>query len=85
MGRALEGERDFSRAAEAYESGLAVDPNDTPLLRSAAVARSKLGEYERAVTLLSRALALEPNNPMNRRMLERAQQNLEPSARQDAP
>ena len=85
LGRALEGERDFSRAAEAYESGLAVDPNDTPLLRSAAVARSKLGEYERAVTLLNRALALEPNNPMNRRMLERAQQNLEPSARQDAP
>ena len=85
VGRSLEGERDFSRAAEAYESGLAVDPNDTPLLRSAAVARSKLGEHERAVTLLIRALALEPNNPMNRRMLERAQQNLEPSARQDAP
>jgi NADH:ubiquinone oxidoreductase subunit K len=85
LGRALEGERDFARAAEAYEAGLAVDTNDTALLRSAAVARSRFGEYERAVELLSRALALEPNNPMNRRMLESARHNLDPSAKQDAP
>lgn len=84
-GRALEGERDFSGAAEAYEAGLAVDPNDTALLRSAAAARSMLGGYERAVELLSRALALEPNNSVNRRMLERAQRNLEPPVEQDAP
>jgi hypothetical protein len=85
LGRALERERDFSRAAEAYEAGLAVDPNDTALLRSAAAARSMLGEYERAVELLTRALALEPNNPMNRRMLESARNNLDPSAKQHDP
>ena len=84
-GRALEGERDFSRAAEAYEAGLGAYPNDTALLRSAAAARSVLGEYERAVELLTRALALEPKNPTNRRMLERAQRGLEPSDEQDAP
>ena len=84
-GRALEGERDFSRAAEAYEAGLRLYPNDTALLRSAAAARSVLGEYERAVELLTRALALEPNNPINHRMLERARRGLEPSDEQDAP
>ncbi len=85
VGRALDGKREFSRAAEAYEAGLAVDPNDTALLRSAAAARFKLGGYERAVELLSRALAVEPNNPNNRRMLERARHNLESSAKRDAP
>jgi hypothetical protein len=84
-GRALEGERDFSRAAEAYEAGLAVDPNDTALLRSAAAARSKLGGYERAIEFLTRALELEPNNPMNRQMLERARQRLERSGESGAP
>ncbi len=84
-GRALEGERDFSRAAEAYEAGLRVYPNDTALLRSAAAARSVLGEYKRAVELLTWALALEPKNPMNRRMLERARLGLERSDEQGAP
>jgi hypothetical protein len=84
VGRALEAERDLSGAAEAYEAGLAVDPNDTALLRSAAAARSKLGEYARAIELLTRAIQAEPNNPANRRMLERAQHNLERSAEQDA-
>jgi predicted Zn-dependent protease len=74
----------LSGAAEAYEAGLAVDPNDTALLRSAAAARSKLGEYARAIELLTRAIQAEPNNPANRRMLERAQHNLERSAEQDA-
>ena len=85
IGRALAGERDFSAAAEAYEEGLAAHPNDTALLRSAAAARSKLGEYQRAIELLTRAVRIEPNNPLHRRMLERAQRNLEPSTEQDAP
>ena len=85
MGRALAGERDFSAAAEAYEAGLAVDPNDTALLRSAAAARNTLGGYERAIELLTRALELEPNNPINRRMLERTRQKLENSGEPGAP
>jgi len=85
IGRALAGERDFSAAAEAYEEGLAAHPNDTALLRSAAAARSELGEYQRAIELLTRAIRIEPNNPLHRRMLERAQRNLEPSTEQDAP
>ncbi len=85
LGRALEGERNLLGAAEAYEAGLAVDPNDTALLRSAAATRSKLGEHARAVELFTQALELEPNNPLNRRMLENAQRNLERPAEQDAP
>jgi tetratricopeptide (TPR) repeat protein len=85
VGRAFDGERNFSAAAEAYEAGLAVDPNDTALLRSAAAARSKLGEYERAIEFLTHALELEPNKPMNRQMLERARGNLERSREPDAP
>jgi len=84
LGRALSHERDFWGAAEAYEAGLLIDRNDTALLRSAAAERSKRGEYDRAVELLTRALALEPNNPMNRRMLKRARRNLEPSPERGA-
>jgi hypothetical protein len=84
VGRAREGERDMLGAAEAYEAGLAVDPNDTALLRSAAAARSKLGEYARAIELLTWAIQAEPNNPANRRMLERVQRNLERSSERDA-
>jgi hypothetical protein len=84
-GRALEGERDFSQAAEAYERGLMVDPSDTALLRSAAAVRSALGNYERAVELLTRALALEPDNRRNRRMLESARHHLESSAKRVDP
>jgi tetratricopeptide (TPR) repeat protein len=85
IGRALEGERDFEAAAEAYEAGLGFDPNDTALLRSAAAARSRLGNYERAFELLGRALELEPNNPHNRQMLEGVLRNLERSIEPNAP
>jgi hypothetical protein len=85
MGRTFAAEGDFPAAAEAYEAGLAVDARDTALLRSAAAARSKLREYKRTVELLTQATQLEPNNPLNRRMLERAQHNLERSAEQNAP
>jgi len=83
LGRALSGERDFKGAADAYEAGLAVDPTDTALLRSAAAARSKAGGHARAVELLTRALQLEPDNPANRQMLERAQRNLERSTERE--
>jgi tetratricopeptide (TPR) repeat protein len=85
MGRALEAKSDFSAAAEAYEAGLAVDPTDTALLRSAAVVRSKLGEHERAIELLTLAIQIEPNNPTNQRILERVQRQLERSAEREAP
>ncbi len=80
LGRALEGERDFAAAADAYEAGLALDPEDIALLRSATAARSKNGDYAQAVALISRAVALEPDNPANQQMLERARRNLERSA-----
>jgi len=85
LGRALDAERDFSAAANAYEAGLALDPTDTALLRSAAAARSKLGQHERSVALLGRAVELEPNHPTNRQMLERAERNLERSAEKVSP
>jgi len=85
IGRALEAESDLAGAADAYEAGLTVDPNDTPLLRSAAAAHSRLGAYERAVELLTRALALEPDNPLNRRMLNRAKRKLESAEAAVAP
>lgn len=73
LGRALDGEGDFAAAAEAYEAGLEIDPGDTALLRSAALARSRQGDCQRAVALLSRAIEHAPNDPTNRRMLERVQ------------
>jgi MFS family permease len=84
VGRSLDGEFDFSRAAGAYEKGLAVDPGDTALLRSAALARSKLGEYERAIELLNRALDREPENPVTRQMLKRVKRNFERSVEPEA-
>jgi hypothetical protein len=85
IGRAFEAEGDFASAADAYEAGLAVDANDTALLRNAAAARSNLEEYERAIELLGRAVELEPNNPINRRMRARAQRKLERSDGQRTP
>jgi len=46
---------------------------------------SEPGGYERAVELLRRALDLEPDNPLNRRMLMRARRNLEGEGESDAP
>ncbi|MBW2542723.1 MAG: tetratricopeptide repeat protein, partial [Deltaproteobacteria bacterium] len=80
LGRAFEGERNLAAAAEAYEAGLALDPNDAALLRSAAITRSKLGEYGRAMELLARAIELEPKNPLNQQMLERTLRKIERSA-----
>lgn len=71
LGRALDGEGEFEAAADAYEAGLEIDPGDTALLRSAAVARSRHGDCRRAVALLDRAIEHEPNEPANRRMRER--------------
>jgi Flp pilus assembly protein TadD len=80
MGRALEGEDKLPEAADAYEAGLALEPNDAALLRSAAATRSKLGEYGRAMELLARAVEVEPRNPINQRMLERTLRKIERSA-----
>jgi hypothetical protein len=85
LGRALEGEQNLPGAAEAYEAGLALDPNDAALLRSAAVTRSKLGEYGRAMELLARAAEVEPRNPLNQQMLERTLRKIERSAEQISP
>jgi hypothetical protein len=80
---ALEGQGNLDSAAAAYEAGLDVGPDDTALLRDAAAARYKLGEYGRAIALLRRALALEPDNPVNRQMMKRARRALEQSNTQD--
>jgi hypothetical protein len=85
LGRALEGEQNLPGAAEAYEAGLALNPNDAALLRSAAVTRSKLGEYGRAMELLARAVEVEPRNPLNQQMLERTLRKIERSAEQISP
>lgn len=82
LGRALEGELDFLAAAEAYETGLALAPTDTALLRSAAATRSKLGDHGRAAEHLARAIQLEPRNPLNRKMLKRNLRNLELGSQQ---
>ena len=79
VGRTLDAERDFAGAARAYEMGLEVDPNDTALLRSAALAHTKLGESERAVELLERALEVEPENATTRAFLAGARHRLEAS------
>ena len=85
LGRALEGEHDFAAAADAYEAGLALAPDDTALLRSAAITRSRLGEYGRAMELLAHAAEVEPNNPLNHQMLERTLRKIESSAAQNMP
>jgi len=83
LGLALEGQGDLHGAAEAYEAGLAVGPRDTALLRDAAAARYKLGQYGRAIALLRRALAVEPDNRVNRQMMKRARRALEQSNAQE--
>jgi tetratricopeptide (TPR) repeat protein len=85
LGLAREGEGNLLGAAAAFDAGLAVDPADTALLRNAAAARYKLGEYATAVELLERALELEPNNPINRQMLEKAQRELESATARGIP
>jgi len=83
LGLALEGQGNLLEAAQAYEAGLDVDPSDTALLRNAAAAHYKLGEYGRAIALLRRALAVEPDNPVNRKMMKRARQALDQAKAQD--
>jgi hypothetical protein len=72
LGRALERQGDRRAAADAYEAGLVVEPDDAALLRSAARTRLELGDSGRAVELLERALALEPDHAPTRRALARA-------------
>jgi hypothetical protein len=85
LGRALDGEQNLPGAAEAYEAGLALDPDDAALLRSAAATRSKLGDYGRAMELLARAIEVEPHNPINQQMLERTLRKIERSTEQNSP
>ncbi len=70
LGRALEGQGDLRGAAEAYETGLGVDPDDAALLRSAGLVRLRLGEPERAAALLARVLQIEPGDARTRRVLD---------------
>ena len=72
IGRTWEGEGDLIAAVAAYEAGVAVAPNDAGLLRSAAWVRLQLKQPRRAVPLLERALALQPEHEPTRRMLVRA-------------
>jgi hypothetical protein len=76
LGRCLEAEGDWRGAAEAYEAGLGVDPEDAALLRSAGFARLRVGEPGRAEPLLLRALEREPGDPRTRRALARARRDL---------
>ncbi|HXV36223.1 MAG TPA: tetratricopeptide repeat protein [Myxococcota bacterium] len=72
LGRAFEAERDLQCAADAYEEGLAVDPGDVALLRSAGSVRLQLGQPQLAEAWLAQALEREPNHEWTRRALERA-------------
>jgi tetratricopeptide (TPR) repeat protein len=76
LGRALEGEGAWRGAAEAYEAGLELDPDDAALLRSAGIALLRLNEPERALPLLERALEIEPDHDRTRRALARARRAL---------
>jgi len=76
LGRSLEAAGDWQGAAEAYEAGLEVDPEDAALLRSAGLARLRLGEPGRAEPLLQHALEREPGDERTRRALARARRDL---------
>jgi hypothetical protein len=78
LGRSLQAQGDLLGAAEAYEAGLALDPEDAALLRSAGLARLELGQPVRAAELLERALRSEPQHLGTRRTLERARSQIGP-------
>jgi len=64
---------DWPRALAAYESGLALSPDDPDLLSGAGLAALQLGEPERARGWLERANAARPQDETTRRRLARAQ------------
>jgi Flp pilus assembly protein TadD len=59
-------------AMAAYESGLAVSPDDPDLLSGAGLAALQLGDPERARRLLERASQLRPQDETTQRRLARA-------------
>jgi len=77
IGRAMEGLGELLEAAKAYESGLALAPEDSALLNSAAWVRLELGQPQRAKNHAMRALEDDPNNANARKLLERANRMLD--------
>jgi Flp pilus assembly protein TadD len=64
--------RDWSGACAAFENALALGAPSTDLLNSLAAAQIEVGLSSEAVRSLERSLALDPNQPAARALLERA-------------
>jgi hypothetical protein len=77
LGRSFEAEGDWRGAAEAYEAGARLAPDDAELTRSAGIARLRAGEPRLAAPLLERALELEPDHERTRQALTRARRALD--------
>src|SRR5512134_1264072 len=65
----------WTDAATAFERALRQKPDDAVLWLNLAQARRKLGDFEAAAAAASRALDLDPNQPLARRMLADALTN----------
>jgi len=72
---------EWEAAAEAFESGLQLDPTHGGLLRGAAAAWLECGEPERAAEIYRRALELHPWDAESRNGLRRARRRIEAQQR----
>ena len=73
LGRQHERNGDWRAAYDAFERGMALDPQSPALWRGAAQSALELGRPARARNLLARAAALEPDNEATRQLQARAQ------------
>jgi tetratricopeptide (TPR) repeat protein len=71
-----------TRAQEAIEKGLVLDPGNVNVLRSASRLYWQTGNFPAAIVALKRLQEEEPNNPEHSRWIEEAVQKLATSSRQ---
>ncbi|MGV8123890.1 MAG: diguanylate cyclase [Candidatus Xenobiia bacterium LiM19] len=72
LGKAYEGEKNYSQAVEIYERVLTIEPAFTNARRQAVIACIELNNSDKAVEHAQKLVDTEPANPLNRKHLIRA-------------